>query len=140
MARQWVTMAQEGDHYKLAFNSPGMRSEKYNLVWDKLLDLRLFPSEVHQAEITFYLTKLNTYGLPLDSRADYPKLDWELWTTDARRQASRISTAYRPDLSLDERNEEPRPLDGLVRYGGWKTSRFSGEKCGWRNFHQGTQR
>jgi hypothetical protein len=80
MAQQWVTMSQEGDHYKLAFNSPGTWSEKYNLVWDKVLDLELFPPKVHREEINFYLTKLNTYGLPLDSRADYTKLDWELWT------------------------------------------------------------
>jgi hypothetical protein len=80
MAQRWVTMAQEGDHYKLAFNSPETWSEKYNLVWDKILDFKLFPPKVHEAEINFYLTKLNTYGLPLDSRADYTKLDWELWT------------------------------------------------------------
>jgi hypothetical protein len=61
MARHWVTMAQEGDHYKLAFNSHGTWSEKYNLVWDQLLDLKLFPREVHQAEIAFYLTKLNMF-------------------------------------------------------------------------------
>jgi hypothetical protein len=79
-AVKWVTMAQEGDHYKLAFNSPGTWSQKYNLVWDDLLDYKLFPASVRDAEVSFYLTKLNKYGLLLDSRADYTKLDWELWT------------------------------------------------------------
>ena len=79
-AHKWMTMASEGDHYKLAFNSPGTWSQKYNLVWDKVLDYNLFPKSVRDAEVTFYKTKLNMYGLPLDSRADYTKLDWELWT------------------------------------------------------------
>lgn len=80
MAAKWVTMAQEGDHYKLAFNSPGTWSQKYNLVWDKLLGYNLFPPKVREAEVAYYMTKINKYGLPLDSRADYTKLDWSIWT------------------------------------------------------------
>jgi hypothetical protein len=80
MADKWVPMAREGDHYKLAFNSPGTWSQKYNLVWDQILDYNLFPRSVREAELTFYLTRINTYGLPLDNRADYTKLDWSIWT------------------------------------------------------------
>ena len=80
MAGKWVTMAQEGDHYKLAFNSPGTWSQKYNLVWDIVLDYNLFPKNVRETDMAYYMTKINNFGLPLDSRADYTKLDWSLWT------------------------------------------------------------
>jgi hypothetical protein len=80
MAVQWQTLAFDGDHYKLAFDKPGSWSQKYNLVWDEILGFKLFPSKVHQTETAFYLTHLNSFGLPLDNRADYTKLDWEIWT------------------------------------------------------------
>ncbi|HVU48158.1 MAG TPA: DUF4965 domain-containing protein [Terracidiphilus sp.] len=80
MAAKWQTMAIDGDHYKLAFDKAGTWSQKYNLVWDQILGMNLFPAKVRETEIAFYLKHLNQYGLPLDNRADYTKLDWETWT------------------------------------------------------------
>jgi hypothetical protein len=79
-ASRWVQMATEDQHSRLAFDRPGTWSQKYNLVWDRILDLHLFPASVARAETAFYESRLNQYGLPLDSRKTYTKLDWILWS------------------------------------------------------------
>src|SRR6185503_8906485 len=56
MVGKWTKMADAGDHYSLVFERPDTWSQKYNLVWDKVL------------------------GLHLDSRKTYTKSKWIVWT------------------------------------------------------------
>jgi Domain of unknown function (DUF4965)/Domain of unknown function (DUF5127)/Domain of unknown function (DUF1793)/Domain of unknown function (DUF4964) len=79
-AARWVKEADDGDHFRLAFDRPGSWSQKYNLMWDRILGLDLFPAEVAKKEMAYYRKIQNTYGLPLDNRKEYTKLDWITWT------------------------------------------------------------
>ncbi|MBW6526999.1 DUF4965 domain-containing protein [Sphingomonas sp. RHCKR7] len=80
MAARWQVMAQDGDHTRLAFDQPGTWSQKYNLVWDKVLGRGLFPASLRHSELAFYQRHQGKYGLPLDSRKTYTKLDWITWS------------------------------------------------------------
>lgn len=78
--QRWVKEADDGDHYRLAFDRPGTWSQKYNLIWDRILGLGIFPPEVARKEMDYYKKLQNCDGLPLDNRRDYTKLDWITWT------------------------------------------------------------
>ncbi len=80
MALLWEADARDGDHYRMQFNKAGTWSQKYNLVWDVMWGKNLFPKEVVDREINYYLTKQAAYGLPLDSRDSQTKVDWIAWT------------------------------------------------------------
>ena len=79
LAQGWLHRVQRAEGTPLTFDGMGW-SMKYNLVWDLILELNLLPAGFYREESCSYLPRMNTYGLPLDSRADYTKSDWILWT------------------------------------------------------------
>jgi hypothetical protein len=80
LAKEWIKLATEGNHTLLAYDQKSTWSQKYNLVWDKLLGFNLFPKEILDREINFYKTKMAEFGLPLDNRERYSKNDWITWS------------------------------------------------------------
>jgi hypothetical protein len=109
-ARRWVQGADDGDHFRLALDKPGTWSQKYNLVWDRVLGLKLFPSAVAQREMAFYKKMQNQYGLPLDGRATYTKLDWITWTATLTQSRSDFEALIGPIIAFLNATPDRSPM------------------------------
>jgi hypothetical protein len=75
----WMKAARDSNNYRLQYDLPNTWSQKYNLVYQNILSLNLFPADVGKLESDYYQTKMLDYGVPLDSRSNLTKSDWSSW-------------------------------------------------------------
>ncbi len=109
-ADRWIKEADDGDHFRLAFDRPGSWSQKYNLIWDKILGLNLWPAEVLRKEMNYYKSIQNKYGLPLDNRETYTKLDWILWTATLTQDRSDFQALVDPVFKFLNETYDRSPM------------------------------
>ena len=94
MAENWMNTALNDDGTSnLAFDQPNTYSMKYNMVWDRVWKTKLFSQKFMDAEIADNKKHFNEYGMPLDSRADYTKSDWLVWTASMA-SSKKVFTDY----------------------------------------------
>lgn len=106
MAAQWSSAALNADGTtRLAFDQEGTYSLKYNIIWDKLLNLGLFDEGIFKTECETYRQKAMRYGTPLDSRALYTKSDWLMWCAAMNDTPEAFEAAIKP--MWDFYNETP---------------------------------
>ena len=120
MAEHLLEKIGDKGQYASDAGRPGLEHE-INLLWDKVLGLGLMPESFYAAETASYLPCINTYGLPLDSRADYTKSDWICWTARMADDAA-VRTALIAPIA-----KELRETTSRVPFSDWydtKTGRY----------------
>ena len=95
--------------------SPGTWSQKYNLVWDRAPRARTCSRRKSRARRSPTTRRCrNRYGLPLDNRERYTKLDWIVWTATLADAAADFEALIEPVYRFLQRDAQPRADDRLV--------------------------
>ena len=78
---QWVGNAtdRDGTHTKLEYDLNGTWSQKYNILFQYYLNLTIIPQSVVDREWVYYRLMANEFGIPLDDRQSFTKVDWSFW-------------------------------------------------------------
>lgn len=95
---------------RLVFDNPDGWSLKYNMVWDNILGYNIFSKEVKKNEIKVYMSKMNRYGVPLDSRKDYTKIDWLMWSTCIYDSKKYFNAVVKSIINMINEAEDRVPL------------------------------
>eukprot|EP01102_Stenamoeba_stenopodia_P018990 TRINITY_DN7053_c0_g1_i1.p1 TRINITY_DN7053_c0_g1~~TRINITY_DN7053_c0_g1_i1.p1 ORF type:complete len:718 (-),score=181.78 TRINITY_DN7053_c0_g1_i1:51-1958(-) len=78
-AARWMELANDTNHYRLEYDLANTWSLKYNIAYQYILGLQVYNESVIEEELDYYQTKYNPFGVPLDDRANFTKLDWMSW-------------------------------------------------------------
>ncbi|PNS16328.1 hypothetical protein CAC42_6435 [Sphaceloma murrayae] len=80
---QWLDLSAAGtvpNHRTLSYGDASSWGLLYNLYASRLLRQGpLIPQSVYDEQSAWYPTVANQFGVPLDTRHGYTKLDWEVW-------------------------------------------------------------
>jgi hypothetical protein len=62
------------------YSSNHTYSVKYNLVWQKILGVNVFPQSVFDLENKYYMSKYLQFGAPMDNRASFTMTPYTFWS------------------------------------------------------------
>ena len=90
-------------------------------MFDKLFGFDLVGREICERETDYYIKKANKYGTPLDTREDYTKSDWELWTAALTDDVEKSKNIIAPIAKYLAESNDRKPFgdwygttDGLI--------------------------
>ena len=80
----WLAVSQDkgtslAPHLALAYGDNDSYGLMYNLYADKVLRLNFIPQSIYDLQSNFYPTVFGKYGVLLDTRYTFTKLDWQVW-------------------------------------------------------------
>src|SRR6185369_12746364 len=70
----------------------------------------LFPAEVATKEMAYYRKIQKEYGLPLDNRKDYTKLDWITWTATLTGKREDFEALIAPLIQFLNKTPDRSPM------------------------------
>ena len=136
---QWQELGINKDasppHTTFSYGNNDSHGLLYNLFADKLLGLKLVPQSVYDMQSDFYPTILGTFGVPLDSRWGWTKLDWEVWAA-AYSSSDTASKIYSTIVNWINKTPTNAPLTDLYETEG--TGDFASETDANGNHRGGT--
>lgn len=88
--------------------------KQFRLILILALGLDIFPDSVARKEVAYYPSRFNEYGLPLDNRETYTKLDWIMWTATMASDKATFESFIEPVWRFENETMDRVPMsDGV---------------------------